>query len=148
MIPERMTTNRIHDNRGWFMEAMHGLAQVNMSYSKKGVLRGMHYQTKPYAQSKKIIVLDGLIEDVVVDLRTKQVYSFIMKKHDGLYVPSHYAHGFRALEDSRIMYGVDNVWDKSSERIIKFDTIGYDWGTTKNIVSDKDLNGTRLEDLL
>ena len=55
-IPERITTNRIHDGRGWFMEAIHDVAQVNMSYSKKGVLRGMHYQIAPYAQTKKLIV--------------------------------------------------------------------------------------------
>ena len=123
MKPELITLDEIADNRGWFKELFHDCEQVNMSHSKRGVFRGFHYQLAPYQQTKKLYVVDGLIEDIVINLQSKEVYHFKLAKGDALYVPNNYAHGFVALEDSTILYGVDAPWHRNSERTINYKSV-------------------------
>ena len=148
MSPSLQPTSKYPDERGYYIPLFNQMTGVNVSYSKEGVIRGMHFQEGKCAQAKTVHVLDGLIEDVVLDLRTRQVYSFIMKEGDTLYVPRGYAHGFEALTDSRIIYGVDNFYYPSAERIIRYDTIDHKWKRKLPTLSYKDANAKSIDEVL
>ena len=132
-------TKVYNDNRGYFSESFNfnqfkqkigniQFIQDNESYSKRGVLRGLHYQKKPHEQSKLVRVIKGEIQDVVVDLRKKsQTYlnyqSFILndKNKNQLFVPKGFAHGFLVLSEYAIVsYKVDNLYSPSDEVSIPF----------------------------
>lgn len=103
--------------------------QENRVSSKKGVLRGLHYQLPPYAQSKLISVVMGSLYDVVVDLRKwsqsfGQVFGFHLSanKDSNLYIPRGFAHGFLTLSNqSLVIYKMDNYHHPNSERAIAWD---------------------------
>lgn len=156
------------DDRGWFSElyrvdqfAKHGLnytfVQDNQSFSKKGVIRGLHLQLAPHAQAKLVAVLSGKVLDVVVDLRPgsktfgKVHYCYL----DGnirnmLMVPDGFAHGFAALEDSIFFYKCTNLHHRESEVGIRWNdpSLAIDWATPNPIISEKDRNHPSLEELL
>lgn len=149
------------DDRGYFFEAYNqakfqenGISfpflQDNQSFSKKGVIRGLHLQINPFAQAKLVRVLQGEILDVAVDLRRDsptygQHVSVVLSSDNKkqLMVPHGFAHGFSVLsETASVLYKVDEVYHKESERGIKFDdpTFNIDWQVAKDaIVSEKDL---------
>lgn len=158
------------DERGYFFEAYnqakcnqaginYKFIQDNQSFSKRGVIRGLHLQINPFAQAKLIRVLEGEILDVAVDLRKNsptygQYESVILsaKNKKQLMVPPGFAHGFSVLSDTAsVLYKVDQVYDKNSERGIRFDdpTLNIDWQLNPNeiIVSDKDLVLPYFEDI-
>jgi dTDP-4-dehydrorhamnose 3,5-epimerase len=150
------------DDRGYFFEAYNknkfldlgitiDFVQDNQSFSKRGTLRGLHYQNPPYAQTKLIRVLQGEIMDVAVDLRK---HSPTYGKHFGivlsaenkkqLLVPQGFAHGFSVLSETAVvLYKCDQFYNKQSEGGIRFDdpTLHIDWGMdlSSAIVSEKDL---------
>jgi dTDP-4-dehydrorhamnose 3,5-epimerase len=150
------------DSRGYFFEAYSdrlfqeaGIAinfvQDNQSFSKHGVIRGLHYQLNPYAQSKLLRVLDGHILDVVVDIRVgsptyRQTYSIELSAGNKkqLFVPVGFAHGFCVLsETATVMYKCDAFWNKDAEGGIRFDdpALNIDWGLPKGelVLNQKDL---------
>ncbi|MDI5887439.1 dTDP-4-dehydrorhamnose 3,5-epimerase [Flavobacterium yafengii] len=150
------------DSRGYFFEAYNqvqfnanGLeypfVQDNQSFSKRGVIRGLHLQINPFAQAKLVRVLEGEILDVAVDLRKKsatygQHFSVVLsaKNKKQLMVPHGFAHGFSVLsETASVMYKVDQLYHKESERGIRYDdpALAIDWQLDANeiIVSEKDL---------
>lgn len=150
------------DSRGYFFEAYHQakfsenginyqFIQDNQSFSKRGVIRGLHLQINPFAQVKLVRVLEGEILDVAVDLRKNsptygQHFSVLLsaKNKKQLMVPHGFAHGFSVLsETASVMYKVDQMYHKDSERGIRFDdpTLAIDWQLSEDeiIVSDKDL---------
>jgi dTDP-4-dehydrorhamnose 3,5-epimerase len=124
--------------------------QDNQSSSVYGVIRGLHYQLPPFAQSKLVRVLRGKILDVVVDIRKDsptygKVYSQILssKNKKQLYVPHGCAHGFSVLsKKAELLYKCDSFYNKESEGGIRFDDpeLGIDWKipSGEEIVSDKD----------
>jgi dTDP-4-dehydrorhamnose 3,5-epimerase len=121
--------------------------QDNRSFSKKGVLRGLHFQKPPYEQGKLISVLQGEVLDVVVDIRESsstfgEYYSCILndEKHNILYVPEGMAHGFLALKDSLFVYKCTSYYHKQSEAGIVWNDVdlAIDWGESQPILSDKD----------
>lgn len=140
------------DSRGSFMpiEPNFEVGQVNISKSKKGVIRGMHWQKGDHSQKKLITVLSGRILDVVMDLRVgsptfQQVRKFELGYGEGsLYIPAGFAHGFQAMEDdTTIMYFVDKMYSPENERsfnpesaIICGDTFDYKIA----VYSEKDKN--------
>jgi len=152
------------DERGYFTEAFRkdkldlfinykiSFCQDNESKSAFGVLRGLHYQLSPYAQTKLVRVISGAVLDVAVDIRKgsptfgKHVaveLSADNKKQ--LLVPRGFAHGFVVLSDEAIFsYKVDNYYKPESDRGIAFnDTrLGIDWklSSDKLKISKKDLN--------
>jgi dTDP-4-dehydrorhamnose 3,5-epimerase len=156
------------DSRGWFYEfyrpdkfAQLGIhydfKQDNTSFSKKGVIRGMHLQAKPYEQAKLVTVLHGKIIDVVVDLRPGsrtfgQVYYCPMDsvRRNFLMVPEGCAHGFVALEDTLFFYKCSNVYNKESEIGIRWNdpTMNIQWSVENPIISEKDQVLPTLEELL
>ena len=150
------------DNRGCFFESYNqtkfnenGLnyqfIQDNQSFSKRGVIRGLHMQIKPYAQSKLVRVLQGEILDVAVDLRKSsstygQHFDIILSAENKkqLMIPPGFAHGFSVLsETASVMYKVDELYHKESERGIRFDdkTLAINWQLNSDeiIVSEKDM---------
>ena len=153
---------KVHgDTRGYFFEsyseqvfAKQGIdirfVQDNQSHSSYGVIRGLHYQLLPHAQTKLVRVLTGRIYDVAVDIRKgSRTYG----RHFGielsaenkkqLLVPQGFAHGFSVLSDvAEIAYKCDAFYHKESEAGIRFDdpALGIDWGVPLESanVSDKD----------
>ena len=159
------------DARGYFMEAykesdfeshigrIHFI-QDNESCSTKGVLRGLHYQLAPYAQSKLVRVIRGTVLDVAVDIRkgspTFGKYLAVELSEQNkrqLFIPQGFAHGFYVMSDIAVFaYKVDNKYAPSHERGIRFDdpTIDVDWRiSTEDIVctSEKDRNAPLLCDV-
>lgn len=151
-----------NDERGYFFEAynqakfqeneiMYNFIQDNQSFSTKGVIRGLHLQINPFAQAKLVRVLQGEILDVAVDLRKNsptfgQHFSVILSEENRkqLIVPHGFAHGFSVLsETASVLYKVDQVYNKDSERGIRYDdpTLAIDWQVNPAdvIVSEKDL---------
>jgi dTDP-4-dehydrorhamnose 3,5-epimerase len=150
------------DERGYFFEAhnqakfhengiTYNFIQDNQSFSTKGVIRGLHLQVNPFAQAKLVRVLQGEILDVAVDLRKNsptygQQVSVILSADNKkqMMVPPGFAHGFSVLsETASVLYKVDQVYHKESERGIRFDdaSLAIDWQvpTEEVIVSEKDL---------
>jgi len=151
-----------NDDRGYFFEAYnqakfhekgitYNFIQDNQSFSRKGVIRGLHLQINPFAQAKLVRVLQGEILDVAVDLRKNsstygQHFSVVLSGENKkqLMVPHGFAHGFSVLsETASVMYKVDQLYDKASERGIRYDdaALNIDWQINRNevIVSEKDL---------
>jgi dTDP-4-dehydrorhamnose 3,5-epimerase len=138
------------DNRGYFSTIMlRDLVQVNLSHSYQGVIRGMHTQKKGYEQGKQLYLLEGVINDVIINKDTLEVYSFILKKGESLWVPKNYLHGFEVLSHkATLLYGVDSAYSPMNELCVKYDSIGYKWRTTNPVLSVKDSQGMSLEDFV
>ena len=150
------------DQRGYFIETFResffknninnkvNFVQDNLVYSKKMVLRGLHFQKKPFSQSKLVTVIKGSILDVVVDIRkfsnTYGKYFTINLSAENkkmLFIPKGFAHGYLTLEnDTIIKYKVDNEYNESSEDGIPYDDsyLNIDWVYDKKdfIISKKD----------
>ena len=134
------------DSRGYFVETFRAdeleeflgykinFCQDNESKSSKGVLRGLHYQLAPHAQTKLVRVIQGRVLDVDVDIRKNSLtfgqHTAVELSADNkkqLLVPRGFAHGFVVLEDNTVFaYKVDNYYSPECDRGIAFD--------------DKDLN--------
>lgn len=147
-----------HDERGYFLESYNedtfiknglklNFVQDNHSFSNKGVMRGLHLQKEPNAQGKLVRVIKGKVIDVVVDIRKKsktfgEVATFILddQKHNMVYVPEGFAHGFATFEDSIFVYKCTKGYHKESEGGILWNdpTLKIDWQVKNPIVSDKD----------
>lgn len=149
------------DARGYFFEAYNEdtfaaggvtdrFVQDNQSFSSYGVIRGLHYQKPPHAQTKLVRVLQGRILDVAVDIRKSsptfgQVFSLELSAENKkqLLVPAGFAHGFSVLsETATVMYKCTALYSKESEGGIRFDdpALGIDWGlpADRYNVSEKD----------
>lgn len=152
----------IKDDRGYFMESFNEqkfmkstgqsvhFVQDNQSYSTRGVLRGLHYQTGAYAQAKLVRVLSGEVLDIAVDIRPdsptygQHVSALLSAENQRqFFVPKGFAHGFLVLsETATFFYKCDNFYNKESEAGIAFDdpVLGIDWILPKQdlILSEKD----------
>ena len=152
----------IFDERGYFMESFNekrfqeGIGQEihfvqdNQSYSSKGVLRGLHYQTGEYAQAKLVRVLSGEVLDVAVDIRpdseTYGEYVSVLLSAENqkqFFVPRGFAHGFLVLsETATFFYKCDNFYNKESEGGIIYNDskVNIDWQLSGEelIISEKD----------
>ncbi|MEY8781485.1 dTDP-4-dehydrorhamnose 3,5-epimerase [Allomuricauda sp. XS_ASV26] len=150
------------DDRGYFFESFNhkefckaigqevNFVQDNQSYSKKGVLRGLHFQKGEHAQAKLVSVLDGRIQDVVVDLRKNsptfgEHLSIELGNENKrqLFVPRGFAHGFLTLSESaRVLYKCDNYYNKSAEGGIRYDDqkLKLEWqlNTSDLVLIEKD----------
>ncbi len=166
-----ITPKKFGDHRGFFSEvysrkawAEAGLdlefVQDNHSFSVEvGVIRGLHFQTAPFAQDKLVRVAKGRVLDVAVDLRRS---SPTFGKHVAvelsaanwrqLLVPIGFAHGFCTLEpDTEVLYKTTNVYSPANDRGLAFDdpALGIDWriDLSKAVLSDKDRKQPRLAEL-
>ena len=150
------------DERGSFMESFNAIqfekatglkinfSQDNETHSKKGVLRGLHYQLPPFSQSKLVRVIEGKVLDIIVDVRKGsptfgQHYSCELSAENQLqiFIPRGFAHGYITLSESSIFsYKVDNYYNKESEASIAYDDpkLGIDWILDPKffLISEKD----------
>ena len=149
------------DDRGYFFESYneqlfhaegigYRFVQDNQARSSYGVVRGLHFQLAPHAQTKLIRALEGSILDVVVDLRKGspsygKVYSIELSAENKkqLLVPKGFAHGYSVLtETAEVMYKCDAFYNKDSEGGVLFNdpALAIDWKipADKMILSDKD----------
>jgi dTDP-4-dehydrorhamnose 3,5-epimerase len=137
------------DSRGYFVETFRqdkleeflgfkvDFCQDNESKSSKGVLRGLHYQLAPAAQTKLVRVIQGRVLDVAVDIRKNSptfgqhvAVELSAENKRQLFVPRGFAHGFVVLEDDTVFaYKVDNYYSPENDRGILFndETLGIDW---------------------
>jgi dTDP-4-dehydrorhamnose 3,5-epimerase len=148
------------DARGFFARAfcqhefaanglMTVVAQTNLSFSQSaGTLRGMHYQSAPYAEAKLVRCTRGSLYDVIIDLRpasaTYRSWLGVELNTDNrrmLYVPEGFAHGFITLEDAvEVTYQVSQFYTPEAERGVRWDdpAFGIEWPLTPKVISDKD----------
>ncbi len=146
----------IEDSRGSFMESYRSewftgvkFIQDNEAVSKIGVVRGLHFQRPPFAQTKLIRVIEGEILDVIVDLRKSsetfgKVFTVKLsaENKNQLLVPKGFAHGYATLSDSAtVLYKVDQYYNKSYDTGIHplSEVLAIDWGVS-TILSEKDQN--------
>lgn len=159
----------INDERGYFMESFNkntfqnginqeiNFVQDNQSFSTKGVLRGLHYQTGEHAQAKLVRVLQGEVLDVAVDIRPAsatfgqyEAVHLSAENQRQFFVPRGFAHGFLVLSDTAtFFYKCDNFYNKESEGGLIYNdaTVNIDWQfpTENLLISDKDLVQPTLE---
>jgi dTDP-4-dehydrorhamnose 3,5-epimerase len=154
---------KVHgDHRGYFIETYRqdkleqalgykvNFVQDNESKSSKGVLRGLHFQLAPHAQSKLVRVIEGAVLDVAVDIRQGSPFfgQYVAIELSGdnkkqLFVPRGFAHGFVVLTDTATFaYKVDNYYSPECDRGLAFDdkALKIDWqlDTELLLLSDKD----------
>lgn len=156
------------DSRGYFLErfrrsryAEHGIEgdflQDNASFSKHGVVRGLHFQN-PDPQSKLVEALTGAIFDVAVDLRRDSPTfgrwhgeTLTSEKRNQLWVPAGFAHGFQVLspEGALVGYKVSGAYNPQAEHCLSWDDpdVGIAWPLPEGEISPKDAAGKRLRDL-
>ena len=157
------------DERGYFFESFSQrdfqekvcrtvFVQDNESKSSYGVLRGLHFQKPPYAQSKLVRVIRGAVLDVAVDIRKGSptfgqhvAVELTGENHRQFFIPRGFAHGFSVLTDEVIFqYKCDNFYAPQSEGALAWDDpdLGIDWRipTDKVLLSEKDRHHSRLRD--
>lgn len=156
------------DERGFFLESYNrdryrevGLSaefvQDNLSLSKKGVLRGLHYQAPPFEQGKLVTVLRGSVLDVAVDIRFGSptfgrhvAVELSVENHKQFWIPAGFAHAFLALEDDTLFaYKCTNLYSKEHDRGVLWNDpdIGIVWPVEAPLVSEKDQRQPLLKDI-
>lgn len=159
------------DERGYFFESFNAerflaetgievaFVQDNESRSKRGVLRGLHFQREPYAQAKLVRVVQGRVIDVAVDIRPgsptfgKYVATELSgENHRQMFIPKGFAHGYVVLEDDTVFqYKCDDYYHPESEAGIAWNDpqIGIEWPLSEDeiILSDKDRKHPTLKEL-
>lgn len=159
------------DSRGYFFESYNEqtwlsenirirFVQDNQAKSTYGVVRGLHYQLNPHAQTKLVRALSGSILDVVVDIRKGSptygkhfAIELSAGNHKQLLVPHGFAHGYAVLsETAEVMYKCDAFYNKSSEAGIAFNdpALAIDWKipAENQIISEKDMNQPSFENCI
>ena len=156
-----------HDHRGFFIETFqcdryatkgigHRFVQDNLSFSKRGILRGMHLQY-PHPQGKLVYVLQGEVFDVAVDVRVGsptfgqwvgEVISAENKRQ--LWVPEGFAHGFCVTSETALfVYKCTDFYNRATEISLRWDDpdVGIDWPISNPELADKDAQAPCLRDI-
>ena len=158
------------DERGYFFESFNtksftkllgrdiAFVQDNESLSHEGVVRGLHFQLPPHAQSKLVRVVRGSILDIAVDIRRGSptfgkyiAVELSAENHHQLFIPRGFAHGFRVIKgDAVVQYKCDNHYAPECEGTIRWDdpTLAIDWqiGPSYAMVSARDRAAKLLEE--
>ena len=159
------------DERGYFFESYNEerfrsetgidvhFVQDNESRSKRGVLRGLHFQKKPYAQAKLVRVVQGKVLDVAVDIRRGSptfgkhiAVELSGDNHRQLFIPKGFAHGYVVMEDDTVFqYKCDEFYHPEAEGGIAWNDpdIGIDWGVAESDItlSEKDKRHPLLKEI-
>ena len=148
MIVQRFPLTRHEDNRGWFAELIRASAlpkpvrQANISRSKQGVIRGLHYHLR--GQDDLFVCLAGMVRIVVLDRETGETFTEDVGDDNpvAIYVPGINAHGYEALTDCLFMYLVTEEYDADSpdENSLPWDDerVRHLWSTTSPVLSERD----------
>lgn len=170
VIPEVLIfePKKFEDSRGYFFESFNQrlfedavgketlFVQDNQSYSSKNVLRGLHYQSEPYAQGKLVRCIMGEVFDVAVDIRKESesygqwVGVFLSEDNNRqLWIPEGFAHGFLVKSDKAIFaYKCTNFYNPSAENTIRWDSpdLAVEWPLDDEdlLISEKDLLGRKF----
>ncbi|EEX2217447.1 TPA: dTDP-4-dehydrorhamnose 3,5-epimerase [Escherichia coli] len=170
VIPEVLIfePKKFEDSRGYFFESFNQrlfedavgketvFVQDNQSYSSKNVLRGLHYQSEPYAQGKLVRCIMGEVFDVAVDIRKESesygqwVGVFLSEDNNRqLWIPEGFAHGFLVKSDKAIFaYKCTNFYNPSAENTIRWDSpdLAIEWPLDDEdlLISEKDLLGRKF----
>ena len=152
------------DSRGQFVKTFHAdyfrshnletdWREQYYSVSRKGVLRGMHFQRPPHAHSKLVYCTSGTVLDVVVDLRVgSPTYGnhvsleISSSATNVLYVPEGLAHGFYALSDATVVYNVSTVYSPDHDDGVLWSSIGMDWPDAAPNLSERDMKFSAFAD--
>jgi dTDP-4-dehydrorhamnose 3,5-epimerase len=144
MIPLR----RFGDERGWFMELMRESAlpapvkQSNLSFSHKGVIRGLHYHER--GQSDLFVCLQGMVRVVVLDRESGETFTADIGDDNpaAVFIPGQHAHGYEALTDCLFLYHVTEEYDAADpdEREVPWndERVAHLWSTESPILSERD----------
>ncbi len=153
---ERGSFTEIFSEKKYYDVIGHKFVQDNFSYSRKNVLRGLHFQD-PNPQGKLVYATRGKILDVIVDIQYTsktfgQYYSVELSENNKyqLWIPEGFAHGYCVLSnDASIVYKCTRFYDPTSEKTILWNDheIGIEWPHEDFIISKKDKNGIKLSDL-
>lgn len=156
--------NRFNDDRGSFVKtfartpflgasAPFDAAEEFYSLSKRGVIRGMHFQLPPHAHTKLIYCAIGSVLDVLLDLRAGPGYgrsaSTLLSAEEPsvLLIPAGVAHGFLALvDDSLMVYKTSTEHAPTHDSGVRWDTFGFGWGHANPIISERDRQHSSLAD--
>ncbi len=166
--PKRIRPCIFNDERGFFLECYRQPAyqelgieerfvQVNHSFSKKGTIRGMHFQNFP-GQAKLITVITGRIFDVVVDIR-KSLPTFGKWEgvyldgdtHEQLFIPVGFAHGFCVVsEEAHVLYKVSTIYDPKEEKTFLYNdpSVGIKWPVGAPLLSERDRQAPSFNEAL
>jgi len=148
MIVQRFPLTRHEDDRGWFAELMRASAlpnpvrQANLSRSRKGVIRGLHYHLR--GQDDLFVCLAGMVRVVVLDRSSGEVFTEDIGDDNpvAIYVPGVHAHGYEALTDCLFAYLVTEEYDAANpdENGVPWDDerIRHLWSTTSPLLSKRD----------
>jgi len=139
---------KFEDERGWFMELARASKlrkqwrQTNLSYSRKGVIRGLHYHER--GQDDLFACLSGTARVVVLDRDSGETFTLDIGDENpvAVYIPGHYAHGFEALSDLLFCYHVTEEYDPADpdEHAVAWNDarVAHLWSTTSPILSERD----------
>tara|TARA_A100001388_G_scaffold189134_1_gene142251 strand:+ start:445 stop:990 length:546 start_codon:yes stop_codon:yes gene_type:complete len=163
-----ITQKEFQDDRGSFMESFNSkqfnnslkknitFVQDNLSISKKGVFRGLHFQYE-FPQAKLVSVLSGEILDIVVDLRKSSktfgdwcAFEISSKNNKQIFIPEGFAHGFLALQDdTKVFYKVSDFWNPKDEFTLKYNDkkINIELPFEPILISEKDKNGLSFDEI-
>ncbi|TKW61202.1 MAG: dTDP-4-dehydrorhamnose 3,5-epimerase [Blastochloris viridis] len=151
------------DERGYFMETynqrvfaeagIHAVfVQDNQSLSRKGILRGLHFQTGEHAQAKLVRALSGRVLDVTVDLRPGSptygqhvAVELSEENRKQMYIPRGFAHGFIVLSDEAVFsYKCDNFYNKAAEGGVRYNdpALGIDWQLPAEMIQVNERDAT------
>lgn len=153
------------DDRGRFVKVFHSetfkkiglqtdFKEEYFSVSKKGVVRGLHFQTPPHDHDKFVYCTDGSVVDVVLDLRKDSStfgkwadFHLDASKANGVYIPKGMAHGFCVTSDSAtLVYKVSTVYAPKNDEGLLWNSIGYEWPIASPIISSRDASFKKLAD--
>ena len=148
--------NRFNDHRGKFIKTFHedlfldlGLAfdvrEEFYSVSHRNVIRGMHFQMPPYAHDKLVFCANGVVLDVLLDLRVGGNYGGMAsvklsaENNHMIFIPKGIAHGFAALtEDALMLYKTSTVYVAEADFGVRWDSFGFEWDIDQPIISERD----------
>jgi dTDP-4-dehydrorhamnose 3,5-epimerase len=146
--PRRIPLRRVEDERGWFMELYREswlderARQANLSFSRRGVLRGLHYHER--GQADLFICLQGTARVVTLDPVTGETFCEDIGDENpvAIHIPSGLAHGYEALTDILFCYAVSREYDSADpdEHNLRWDDprVAHLWSTRSPILSERD----------
>lgn len=160
-----ITLPAFYDDRGSFVKTFHDttlkengidfqLKESYFSFSKKDVIRGMHFQIPPHQHAKIVFCPQGAILDVIIDLRKESATygqyvatELSADNHKAYYIPEGFAHGFKSLTDDAITYYlVSSEYSQEHDTGIIYNSFGFDWQTAQPIISARDLSFPSLKE--